>query len=199
MFVAFVLAACGGDSTAPEEMTPVASVTISPESLTLPIGTSKQLKANTWDVAGNRLVQRTVTWSSSAAAVAAVNDTGLVTAVGGGTAMITATSEGQSATLAVQVDAIPSVTVVPDSVTLAPGQQVELVATLRDATGAVVLGQALSWLDPPPALGCIVLLGSAGALTSVWLATHGGQRSVRATADIGGTKIYSNWAIIDVT
>jgi formylglycine-generating enzyme required for sulfatase activity len=60
------------------------------------------------DVAGNVLTGRTITWSSSATTVAAVNGvTGLVTAVAVGAATISATSEGKTGTAVLTV--IPDV------------------------------------------------------------------------------------------
>ena len=49
----------------------------------------------------------TPTWSTSAAAVATVNTTGLVTARAAGTATITATAEDQTATATITVEAVP--------------------------------------------------------------------------------------------
>ena len=82
---------------------PVASVTVTPASASVPAGGSMQLTATPKDANGNALTGRTVTWSSSNTAAATVNGSGLVTGVAAGSATITATSEGQSGTSAITV------------------------------------------------------------------------------------------------
>src|SRR5437870_3897203 len=82
---------------------PVASVTVTPASGTVPAASSLQLTATPKDANGNPLVGRTVTWQSSNTAAATVNGSGLVTGVAVGSATITATSEGQSGTSAITV------------------------------------------------------------------------------------------------
>src|SRR6266849_7771792 len=86
---------------------PVASVTLSLASASLTAGQTVQLTATPKDANGNPLSGRVITWTSSAAAVAAVSGSGLVTGVAVGSATITATSEGQSGTEAVTVSVPP--------------------------------------------------------------------------------------------
>ncbi len=68
-----------------------ASVTVTPSSSTIGVGTTVQLTATVKDASGNTLTGQTVTWSSSAPAIATVSSTGLVSGVAGGTATIKAT------------------------------------------------------------------------------------------------------------
>ena len=82
---------------------PVASVTVTPASGTVPAGSSLPLTATPKDANGNPLVGRTVTWQSSNTSAATVNGSGLVSGVAAGSATITATSEGQSGTSAITV------------------------------------------------------------------------------------------------
>ncbi len=82
----------------------MATVTVTPAESTLLVGETVQLSAATLDAAGATLSGRTVAWSTSDAQVASVVG-GLVTAVGAGSATITATSEGQSGTATVTVNA----------------------------------------------------------------------------------------------
>ncbi len=84
---------------------PVASVAVSPAVASVQVGQMAQFSATLQDANGNALTGRTVTWSSSDAAVATVNGSGLVTGVAAGSATITATSEGKSGTAAVTVTA----------------------------------------------------------------------------------------------
>ena len=78
--------------------TPVASVSVTPNGATLQPGATLQLSALTRDAGGSVLSGRAVSWTTSAAGIASVSATGLVTAVAAGTATITATSENVSGT-----------------------------------------------------------------------------------------------------
>lgn len=81
---------------------PVASVAISPTTLSLNPGQTGQLTAT---VSPSNATNKTVIWTSSNTAVAIVNGTGLVTATGAGLATITATTAdgGKTATTSVTV------------------------------------------------------------------------------------------------
>ena len=86
---------------------PVASISVTPTSSSVLIGATVQLSATTRDASNNVLTGRLVTWSSSNIGISTVSSTGLVTAVALGTATITATSEGKTATSAISVLAPP--------------------------------------------------------------------------------------------
>lgn len=103
---AAVCGGCGQDPSGPGGGSePVASVAIS-GNVAQPIErtTTVQLTATTRDASNNTLTGRTVTWTSSAPAIASVDAaTGLVTALDRGTATITATSETKTATTSIEV------------------------------------------------------------------------------------------------
>ncbi|HXL35365.1 MAG TPA: Ig-like domain-containing protein, partial [Gemmatimonadales bacterium] len=82
---------------------PVASMTMSPAATTVSAGATVQLTATLKDASGNVLRGRSVTWASSAPALAPVSGSGLVTGLVVGTATITATSGGQTGSAAVTV------------------------------------------------------------------------------------------------
>jgi len=82
---------------------PVASVSVSPNPASVQVGATVQLTATLRDSAGNALTGRSVSWTSSAPAVASVSAIGLVTGAAAGSATITASSEGKSGTGAVTV------------------------------------------------------------------------------------------------
>lgn len=82
---------------------PVATVEVSPSSASIAYGDTQQLTATTKDASGNVLTGRTVTWSSNHTEYATVDSSGLVTAVSGGTATITATSETKTGTSTITV------------------------------------------------------------------------------------------------
>jgi uncharacterized protein YjdB/beta-glucanase (GH16 family) len=86
----------------------VTGVTVSPTSASKAVGTTQQLMAT---VAPTNATNKNVTWSSSNAAVATVNSSGLVTAVAAGTATITVTTQdqGKTATSTITVTSNPGV------------------------------------------------------------------------------------------
>src|SRR5207302_1230883 len=87
----------------PVPVAAVASVVVSPASASVPVGATVQLTASLKDASGNMLTGRTIAWATSAAGVATVSASGLVTGPAAGTATITATSEGKSGTATVTV------------------------------------------------------------------------------------------------
>lgn len=90
----------GGGSTVP-----VASVEVTPASASIAAGASVQLAATPRDANGNPLTGRPITWTTNAAAIASVDNSGLVTGLAEGSATITATAEGQSGSAAITVAA----------------------------------------------------------------------------------------------
>jgi parallel beta-helix repeat protein len=98
---------------------PVASISVTPASASLDIGTTLQLAATTRDASGNVLSGRPVEWTSSAPAIATVSASGVVTAVSVGTASITATSEDKSAAATI------TVTDVTTGIPVYPGESIQ--------------------------------------------------------------------------
>jgi hypothetical protein len=96
-----------GTATVTVELAPVASVTVSPSSVSIQEGNYVQLTATLRDTAGNELTGRTVVWSSDQETVATVDATGLVYGEAQGSAVVTASSEGQSGSATVTVTAAP--------------------------------------------------------------------------------------------
>ncbi len=100
-----LLNACGKESTAPHSI--AASIEVTPATAGVVIGQTVQLTARVKDAAGHELAGLLVTWTSNAQTQGPVSPTGLVTGVAlSDTVVITATSEGKSAsaTLAVVMD-----------------------------------------------------------------------------------------------
>lgn len=124
------------------EPTEAGKVTLSQTKATLSMGDTLQLTATL-----PKGTASVLTWTSDKPAVAKVNDYGLVTAEGAGTAKITvATANGKKASCTVTVNKAPGkVTVKPTAVTLAPGESIQLKATLpRDTTSELTWKSAKS-------------------------------------------------------
>ncbi len=143
-----------------------ASVTLAPASLRLPRGRTEVLAAAVRNAAGAVLPERrSVAWSSSAPTIATVSADGAVTAVGNGTASITATVEGVSGTAAITVvDPVASVLVTPTAVTLPAGASEQMTASGRDAKGASLTGRPVAWASSNPAVATI---NASGIVTAV--------------------------------
>lgn len=113
---------------------PVSSVTLNKTSLALIKGQSETLTAT---VKPDDATDKKITWSSSNTGVATVDQNGKVTAVGGGSATITAKSGNKQATCTVTVTVpVSSVTLNKTSLSLTKGQSETLTATVKpdDAT-----------------------------------------------------------------
>lgn len=137
--------------------------------LSLVVGQTTQGTASTRDASGNVLTGRTVTWSSSNTAVATVNGSGLVTAVGAGSATITATSEGVNATANITVTAavvpVASVTVALSPPSIAVGATSQGTATTRDAANNVLTGRSIAWSSANTSIAAVN--STSGAITAV--------------------------------
>lgn len=102
-------AGCSNSNSTTPAATPVARVNVTLATTSLLAGASTQATAVTVDSLGATLTGRTVTWSSTDAAVATVTASGLVTAIAPGTANITATSEGKSGFATITVTTVQTV------------------------------------------------------------------------------------------
>ncbi len=86
------------------ELAPVVdAVDVSPNVVNLAPGDMQQLTATPRDAAGDAITGLSISWSTSNAPVATVDDSGNVAAVANGDAVITATASGVSGTATVQV------------------------------------------------------------------------------------------------
>ena len=142
---------------------PVASVTVSPPTSSVTVGQTVQFSAVLKDAAGNTLSGRVISWSSDQPGVATVTSAGLVTAVSAGSAVITATSEGQVGTASVTVTgaSLQTLTVQPDTATIAPLGSVQLTAVVRDGTGAINTAP-VSWSEQ----AAVAVVSNSGKVTA---------------------------------
>src|SRR5216683_58126 len=154
-----------GTSAITITVVPVASVAVSPASASVSAGQAVQLAATPRDTNGITLSGRVVTWTTSNAAVATVNGTGLVTALAAGAAIITAACESANGTAAITSTNVPvaSVTVSPPTATVTVGQTVQLTATPRDASGNPLSGRVITWASSSPTVATV---NSGGLVTA---------------------------------
>lgn len=126
---------------------PIANVIVTPAVNDLFVGQTTQLTAEARDASGAPLTDRVIVWATSRPQVATVTSEGLVTAISSGTATITASSEGRSATAAVNVSPRPvsSVVLSPGQATMAAGQSLQLTVSLTDVNGQVLTGRQVAF------------------------------------------------------
>jgi uncharacterized protein YjdB len=160
---------------------PVATVSLSAPSTSMIAGQTQALSVTLKDASGNTLTGRTIAWSSSSTSVATVSPSGQVTAVGAGSAVITATSEGKSGTLTLKVAAAPvdppaSVAVTAPVTTLAIGQTTQATAVPKDSKGTPLTGRTVAWSSSSPGIATV---SATGLITAV----SAGTVAIKATID----------------
>jgi uncharacterized protein YjdB len=159
----------------------VASVTVSLAASSIVSGATTQATATTTDATGAVLTGRTITWSTSNAAVATVSATGLVTGVAVGSATITATSEGKSSGTTVTVTAAPlapvaSVAVSLGSSSIANATTTQATAVTKDASGTVLIGRTIAWTTSNAAVATVSTSGLVSGVAA-------GTATITATSE----------------
>jgi hypothetical protein len=168
---AIAIAVGGVSGTAALTVSPAAliSITLSPQTPNVPLGTAQQFTATgTYTDGGNQDVSGTVQWTSSSATVAIVSTAGLATSAGTGTTTITATQGTVTAatTLTVGAPAIVSLSVSPTASTIPLGtmQPFQATATYTDGSTQDLTASA-NWSSSAPGVAMVNATGSATTLS----------------------------------
>jgi uncharacterized protein YjdB len=139
----FAIVAASEPVEPPPNVVP-ALVTVSPALSSVDEGDVIQLTATVFDAEGN-IIAVPVTWTTSDASVATVDQTGLVTGVAQGSVTISAQAGGQQGGGSVNVTKkVASVTVKPSTASIVIGGNVQLTAELKDADGNLVT-RTVTW------------------------------------------------------
>jgi uncharacterized protein YjdB len=192
------LVGCGDDNnpgTGNNNNPTLTSLSLSPPTAPVAIDATTQLMATgSFSDGTTKDLTTTVTWSSSAAATATVNTTGLVTGVAVGNATITATATtGQSATATINVTGaagrtVTTIAITPDAPSLTAGntQQLTAIATFSDQSTDDVTDQ-VTWSTDTAATATV---DAAGVVTAV----AAGTATITATLDAtsGSTVVTVN-------
>jgi trimeric autotransporter adhesin len=185
---ATIKASAGGVSAtigATVNAAPVASIALSPASITGVAGNTMQVSAVLKDASGNTVAGQTVSWASSDATIANVSSSGLVTLKKQGSTTITASDGSISATVAVTVNATPvaAIALSPTTVTGVPGNTAQLSAVPEDASGNAMSGVSLTWTSSNTAIATV----SSGTVTLVKQGT--------ATITVAGAGVVATAAV----
>ncbi|WP_217960250.1 Ig-like domain-containing protein, partial [Bifidobacterium pseudolongum] len=192
---------------------PVSSVAIAGGDFPLQAGASKQLSVT---VSPSNATDRAVSWRSSNASVASVDASGKVMAKAVGTATITATAGGKSASVTVIVESGDPVTVPVSSVSIAGGDFQLPVGSTRRISATVspanATDRAVSWRSSDTSVATVDASGTVTAVkagTATITATAGGKSAtVKVTVasdyvavssvSISGTGVSGGKATINV-
>jgi len=158
-------------SVIPPTPTPIASLSVALTPSAVVVGQTAHATAVPADAMGNPLSGRTITWQSSNSGVAVVSAAGDVSAVAPGTTAIVATSEGKTASAALNVSApapipVATVSVSPASSTLQVGATVQLSAVTRDANNNVLTGRVVAWSSVSAGIASVNSNGLVSAVSA---------------------------------
>lgn len=141
----------GKSGTAQVTVTPelANSVTLSPATITLRVGNTRQFTATAKNATGTVITGRTFAWSSSNSAIATVDQSGNVTALSPGNVVIASQVDNVFGNSSVTVTPIPigQCTLTPGSQTITVTQQVQPTIALKDTAGNAIptLGRPINW------------------------------------------------------
>jgi uncharacterized protein YjdB len=160
----------------------ITKVTLNKQSTSLLVGGTETLYA---EVTPEEASNKTVTWSSSAPAIASVNSSGVVTAVAAGSATITVTSaadQSKTATCAVTVSAtavdVTSVAVNKSTLTLNVGGSETLTATISPTSAT---NQNVTWSSNNTSVATVTSNGKVTAVSA-------GSATITVTSDANQSK-----------
>src|SRR5207249_1575471 len=140
------------------------SVFLSPELPGVPVGGTVQLTPRCTDLYGNEHPCPQLVWGAENPAIATVSQSGLVTGVDTGVAIITATlgsSNDQKLVHVVRPGSV-TLTLTPQAQTVVVGGRWTLVPTLRDAAGNALAGSPL-WRSSDSTVATVTPLPSSAS------------------------------------
>jgi len=186
--LAAVAAACSSRSTDIVTTADVGSVSITPTTTTVRVGSQIPLQALVQDPGGRTIPGTDVFWSVQNPGIATVSTAGVVTGVALGSTQVAASVNGKSgiATITVSPAAVATVTVTPSPLPMSVGQTTPLAATVKDQNGTVVTNRVVTWTSSNPAVATVaggVVTGVASGTATITATSEGksGTASVTVT------------------
>ena len=124
------------------------------------LGDTLRLSAVVVDANGHAIPGLSVSWSTSSVAVAAIDDEGLLTATGNGTAIVAATALSASGSTLVQVEQVAtSMSVESPLDLLAMGDSLRMKAEASDAGGSPIVQAQFTWISSDSSVAAVTPLG----------------------------------------
>ena len=159
----------------------VSTITLTPSAMTVVVGGVFQLSATALTSEGMEVPDVTFSWMSDDNGVASVDDTGMVTAIAGGTAMITASADGvtsMSATIIVEElpPEVASVSVDIPTAMLVIGETFQLTAVAWTSEGMMIVGVMFEWSSDDVDVATVDATGLVTAVSA-------GTANITATVD----------------
>lgn len=199
LMIALFTAACSEGVIGPDTNEAVATVVVSPSSVSLTLGGTRELTATARSGRGVVMEGRTITWESGDVAIAEVSSNGLVTARSAGSVRIIATTEGKKgeAQLVVVNPPVDGVQLDRISAALEEGEEVQLTATPTDAQGNSIPGLGIQWSSDAPGIASVEALGKVTAIrpgtANITAKVHGQEISavVSVSADYAFDLLYT--------
>ena len=180
----------------------VATVELTADSETIEIGSTAQLELDIRDQSGNVIDPDDVTiqFTTSSATVATVSNTGVVTPVGVGSAVITANVEGVTDTITINVIAeISSIDVVDTELDLVTDETTTLNITVLNAAGNPVVDPSLDFTSSNASIVSVdedgVLTAEGAGTATITVAGGGESDTIEITvfaASSGGLSVGGN-------
>jgi trimeric autotransporter adhesin len=188
--------ACGsGGDNSPTGGGGLSKIALTPSADTLQIGDTVTIVAQPQTGNGSPVSGVTLFWSSSAEGVATVNQSGHVTAVDSGTALIAASANGISAaaTIVVTHKNVASITISPPSSNLFINGSVQLAATLKDSSGNILTGRTVTWSSSNTAAATVDQSGFvlAVAVGSTTISAKSGGATGTASITVSNVPVAS--------
>jgi hypothetical protein len=180
----------------------VAEVDLSATELVLPVGDQHQLFVFLKAADGAELTGRAVAWASSDPSVVTVDGAGRLTGIRGGTATISATSEGKRDEALVRVPApVATVTLNAEYLPLKPGDTRGLQARLASAEGQVITDRLVSWISSDPTVASVdgegAVTGVRGGYAWVHAISEGKSDSVKVSVSMAANPDVYNLISVD--
>ncbi len=147
---------------------PVSTIALTLASSSLVVGQQTQATAVARDAAGGALPEATIAFASSNASVASISQAGLVTAIGPGTTLISATSgaAAQTATLTVTPAFVPVASIQPFSIpNIVGGSTRTLTVVPLDGSGTPLTDRVCTWTSSATQAATVTSPGMTSTLT----------------------------------
>ena len=120
------------------------------------LGDTVRLFAEVLDSNGHPVAGVPVAWSISESSVATINEDGLVTARGNGTATVSASTQSVTGAIRVEVDQVPVIIeVLATTDLLAIGDSIRIAAEAFDAGGSLIEGANFTWTSSDSAVASV--------------------------------------------